>query len=310
MKIALTGATGFVGRAVVSVLAGGEHSLSALVRDVDGAKLPKDVMLVPGDLEDVASIDELLRDMDVVVHVAGVISAVNRAGYFAVNERGTHAIVQAAVRNGVKRFVHVSSLSAREPQLSSYGASKLAGEKVLERYSDEISTAILRPPAVYGPGDKATLPLLKALTQRYAFVPGRADARFSLIYVGDLARIIAEAATNRATGTFELNDGNPIGYDWCELARLASLSEHQAIKPVFLPKAVLMPLAATVEIFSRLVQKPAMISRDKITELYHDDWVVRFSGWPLKNPIGFEEGFAKTVDWYRQSGWLPKKRTP
>jgi nucleoside-diphosphate-sugar epimerase len=310
MKIALTGATGFVGRAVVSALASGEHDLSALVRNIGKARLPADVAVARGDLENARSLDGLLRDVDVVVHIAGVIRAVSRAGYFTANESGTRSVAEAALRNRVKRFVHISSLSAREPQLSAYGASKRAGEQVLGKFMDRMSIVILRPPAVYGPGDRATLPLLKALTRRYAVLPGRADARFSLIHVGDLARVIAEAAANNATGIFELDDGKPGGYDWRELGRLASQIEQKTITPIFLMKPVLMALAASVEVFSKMAQKPAMISRDKIRELYHPDWVAHGSGWPLQNPIGFAEGFAATLNWYRQNGWLPSTRAP
>jgi nucleoside-diphosphate-sugar epimerase len=126
LKIALTGATGFVGRTVVNEMLGVKHSVTALVRDVSRANLPRDVRLVSGDLQNIAALDELTTGADVVIHVAGLISAVKRADYFVANEQGTRNVVQAALRHGVKRFVHVSSLSAREPQLSSYGASKLA----------------------------------------------------------------------------------------------------------------------------------------------------------------------------------------
>ena len=92
MKIALTGATGFVGRAVVSALASGEHDLSALVRNIGKARLPADVAVARGDLENARSLDGLLRDVDVVVHIAGVIRAVSRAGYFTANESGTFSL--------------------------------------------------------------------------------------------------------------------------------------------------------------------------------------------------------------------------
>jgi nucleoside-diphosphate-sugar epimerase len=261
------------------------------------------VRLVSGDLQNIAALDELTTGADVAIHVAGLISAVKRADYFAANEQGTRNVVQAALRHGVKRFVHVSSLSAREPQLSSYGASKLAGEAVL---SNDVSTVVLRPPAVYGDGDRATLPLLKALTQSLAFIPGRADARFSLIHVKDLARVIVEAASTTRTGVFELNDGSAQGHDWKELARLAAAHENKGITTVFLPKSVPYAVAAIADIVAKLRGKPSMISREKIDELYHADWVARGPGWPLKNPTGFAQGFAETVSWYRREGWLPQ----
>ena len=303
LKIALTGATGFVGRTVVNEMLGVKHSVTALVRDVGRANLPRDVRLISGDLQNIAALDELTTGADVVIHVAGLISALKREDYFIANEQGMRNVVQAALRHGVKRFVHISSLSAREPQLSAYGASKLAGEAVL---SEEMSTVVLRPPAVYGNGDKATLPLLKALTQSVAFIPGRADARFSLIHVKDLARVIIEAASATRTGVFELHDGSLQGHDWKELAMLAAAHENKGITTVFLPKSIPYAVASISDVVAKLRGKPSMISREKIDELYHTDWVARGAGWPLKNPIGFAQGFAETVSWYRSEGWLPQ----
>jgi nucleoside-diphosphate-sugar epimerase len=305
LKVALTGATGFVGRKVVAELLANKHAVTALVRDMAAADLPDAVWLVNGDLQNDLTLDDLTNKSDVVIHVAGLISAVSRQDYFVVNERGTRAVAQAAIRNGVKHFVHVSSLSAREPQLSTYGKSKLAGEEALMGCPGTMSRIILRPPAVYGPGDRATLPLLKALTQTLAVLPGCADARFSLIHVQDLARIAVAAATSSRTGIVELGDGATEGHDWKELACIAATVEHKSISPVFLPKFIPYGIAFIAEAIAAMRHKPSMISRGKINELYHTDWVARGEGWPLKSPTGFAQGFAETLAWYRHAGWLP-----
>ena len=307
LKIALTGATGFVGRAAVSSLIAGRHRVSALVRDSALANLVPEVRLVPGDLQNGAALDDLTKGADVAVHIAGVIGAHSRTDYFVANEQGTLAVAEAAARNGVKRFVHISSLAAREPQLSVYGASKRAGEAALEKFSSRMSIVILRPPAVYGPGDRGTLPLLRSLTQSFAVIPGNSTSRFSLIYVDDLVRIIAEAAGAARTGVIELDDGRRQGYDWKELAHIASVAEQKSIKPIFLPKSVAMPVAVIVEAMARIAGKLPFVSRDKLHQLYHGDWVARGDGWPLKEPVDFVKGFSLTLDWYRQEQWLPER---
>lgn len=306
LNVALTGATGFVGRKVVAVLLAHKHSVTALVRDVAKADLPSTVKLVSGDLQNVAALDALTKGSTVVIHIAGLISAARWQDYFMTNEQGTRAIAQAAQRNGVKRFVHVSSLSAREPQLSTYGASKLAGEAILGECTGNLSRIILRPPAVYGPGDRSTLPLLRALTQSVAVLPGRRDARFSIIYVADLARTIVEAAASKKTGIVELGDGSTQGHDWKELARVAAAVENKSITVVFLPKFVAYSVAFLIDAIAKLRGKPSLISREKINELYHTDWVARGEGWPLKSPTGFAQGLAETLVWYRREGWLPQ----
>lgn len=309
LKIALTGATGFVGRAVVSALLAKSQQVSALVRDPSRANLPPEVRQVQGDLNNSAALDDLTKGVDVVIHAAGVIGALRREDYFLANEQGTRAAAGAAARNGVKRFVHISSLAAREPELSVYGASKRAGERVLENFNDKMSVVILRPPAVYGPGDRGTLPLLRSLTQSFALIPGASTSRFSLIYVDDLARITVDATGATRTGVVELDDGQRQGYGWSELAHIASVCEQKSITPIFLPKSVAMPVAVIVEAFAKLTGRIPFVSPDKIQQLYYGDWVSRGEGWPLKEPVGFARGFKTTVDWYRQAQWLPGRRS-
>src|SRR6185295_20081915 len=115
LKIALTGATGFVGRAVVSAFLAKSCQVSALVRDPARAEMNSNVRQVQGDLQNNLALDELTRNADVVIHIAGVIGALSRNDFFVGNEQGSLAVAEAAARNGVKRFVHISSLAAREP---------------------------------------------------------------------------------------------------------------------------------------------------------------------------------------------------
>lgn len=307
LKIALTGATGFVGRATVSALAAGRHELSALVRGVSRAKLPAQVRLVQGDLQNHAALDDLTRAADIVIHIAGATGANSRNEYFSANELGTLAIAEASARAGVKRFVHVSSLAAREPQLSIYGASKRAGETALEKFAPGMSIVILRPPAVYGPADRGTLPLVRSLTQSFAFIPGRSTSRLSLIFVDDLARVIVEAAGSPRIGMVELGDGRRGGYSWSELAGIAAIAEQRHVTPIFLPKSIAMPVALAAETIAKMTGKLPFVSRDKLHQLYHGDWVARGEGWPLKDPVDFAKGLSVTLDWYRRERWLPQR---
>ena len=305
LKIALTGATGFVGRAVVSAFMAKSCQVSALVRDPARANMNPNVRQVQGDLQNSAALDDLTRNTDVVVHIAGVIGALRRNDFFLANEQGAQTVAEAAARNGVKRFVLISSLAAREPMLSIYGASKRAGEAAVEKFNTRMSVIILRPPAVYGPGDRGTLPLLRSLTQSFAVIPGTSTSRFSLIYVDDLARIIVEAAGAARTGVVELDDGWRQGYGWKDLARIAAATEQKSITPIFLPKSVAMAVGIVVEAFSKVTGTLPFVSPDKIQQLYFGDWVARGEGWPLKEPVGFAQGFKSTVDWYRKAQWLP-----
>ncbi|MEI8180062.1 NAD-dependent epimerase/dehydratase family protein [Aestuariivirga sp.] len=306
--IAITGATGFAGRHAVSELLLRGYALRALVRSPDKAGLAAGVETMQGDLADGAALARLVGGADAVIHLAGALTALDREGYFRVNALGTRALADAAEKAGVRRFVHVSSLAAREPQLSFYAASKRAGEDMVRDRMTALNAILLRPPAVYGPGDRGTLPLIKELTRPVAVIPGRPEARFSLIHGRDLARLIVMAVETREQGLHEVSDGQPGGYCWADLIRTGSLFRGAPIRPLFLPRAIPAAVAAVAEGFSRLTGKPGMVNRGKIAELYHPDWVARPSALALDDPIPFDTGFAETVTWYRSAGWLPQGR--
>ena len=304
LLVAITGATGFAGRHAVEALLGRGYRLRALVRTPAAAGLPAAVETVAGDLSNQAALRQLLDGADAAVHLAGALAALSRQGYFTVNALGTEALVAAALAAGTGRFVHISSLAAREPQLSYYGASKRAAEEAVKRASNAV---IIRPPAVYGPGDRGTLPLIRELTRPLAVIPGRLDARFSLIHGRDLARIIPMSIEGTEQGIHEVSDARPGGYGWADLISAASALRGKPVKAVFLPRAIPAAVAVGAEVLARLTGKPGLVNRGKIAELYHPDWVCRDGTLRLADPIGFDEGLAETVAWYREAGWLPQK---
>jgi nucleoside-diphosphate-sugar epimerase len=304
--VAMTGGTGFAGRHAVTELLRRGHRLRALVRSPAKADLPEGVETVAGDLSNPSALAQLTAGADAVVHLAGAITALDREGYFRVNEAGTQALLRAARASGTPRFVHISSLSAREPGLSHYGASKRAGEEAV--LASALNAIIIRPPAVYGPGDKGTLPLIKELTRPLAAIPGRREARFSLIHGRDLARLIAEALEGTGQGIHEVSDGKPGGYGWDDLVSAAASFRGAPVRALFLPRAVPMAVAGAAEALAKLSGRPGMVNRGKVAELYHPDWVSRTGTLALPDATGFPAGFAETVAWYRAAGWLPQAR--
>ena len=303
--IAITGASGFAGRHAVAELQRRGHHVRALLRAPERTGL-SGVEAVKGDLADKAALARLLDGADAVVHLAGAITALSREGYFSVNALGTEALIAAARAARTRRFVHISSLSARQPHLSAYAASKRAGEYLVHREADALNAVIIRPPAVYGPGDRGTLPLIRELTRPLAAIPGPRAARFSLIHGGDLARLIADAAQSDVRGLHEVSDGKVGGYGWDDLIATASAFRGKPVRALFLPRAVPAAVAVGAEAIARLTRRPGMVNSGKIAELYHSDWVCREGTLALPDPTPFAEGFAETVRWYRAAGWLPR----
>lgn len=304
MRIALTGATGFVGRAVMRQLAVRNHEVSVLVRKPAQFTDSGEARVVAGDLFNKMALADLVKGADAVLHLAGAIKALRREGYFAANRDGTANLAEAARAAGTRRFVHVSSLAAREPQLSDYAASKRAAEEVLSTHAAAMNILIVRASAVYGPGDVATLPLLKALTGSLAVFPGRSEQRFSLIHVDDLAAVLCEALERDTTGTIEVDDLSG-GHDWAELIDLAQAAYDRPGRHVFLPYAVAASAGFAGDVLAAITGQPQMLSSGKMRELYHPDWVVAGRNWPRPHPIGLGQGLPETIRAYQAEGKLP-----
>jgi nucleoside-diphosphate-sugar epimerase len=307
MRIALTGATGFVGKAVVDELLRGSSEIRLLVRD--SSKLSRalgNLECVEGDLSNEPSLGALVKDADVLVHLAGAISAISREHYFAINRDGTRNLMAAVAQSPIKRVVHVSSMAAREPKLSSYAASKVAGELEALALAESRQVLVLRPSAIYGPGDQATLPLLQQLSRRTAVLPGLPHAKFGLIHVNDFAGIIAEAVSSKRSGVIEVDDVDG-PHDWPQLSRIMSETFGTARKVIYLPRSLAIGVAAASESISKLNGRPSMITREKLRELYHADWTQRGPNWRQKPAIPLAVGLVETINWYAQNGLLSSK---
>jgi nucleoside-diphosphate-sugar epimerase len=300
--VALTGGTGFVGRAFVDRALAAGLSLRALARSEQVAR--PGVEWVRGDLANRGALAQLVRGAEAVVHVAGVVNAPDAAGFEAGNVTGTLNLVETALNEGVPRFVHVSSLSAREPDLSVYGASKARGEKVLR--ASALDWTIVRPPAIYGPRDKELFELFRAA--KWGFVPVPREGSASVIHVDDLANLLLAllpSAVMVGGRAFEPDDGRPGGWTHRELALAIGWAVGRRPRVVGLSKAALLR-AAKLDMFLR--GKGARMTADRAAYLSHPDWVAdRAAQAPasLWEPrIETRTGLKATADWYRAEGWL------
>jgi uncharacterized protein YbjT (DUF2867 family) len=239
--VAVTGATGFVGGETLDQLLDAGFAVRALARRAQPERAG--VTWVAGALDDPAALDDLVRGADVVLHIAGVVNAPDRAGFEAGNGQGTAHVIAAMGQAGVKRLVHVSSFAARNPQLSDYCWSKhLAEEKVR---ASGLDWTILRPPAVYGPRDTEFIEVMKVA--RHGLMPVPPTGRASLIHVRDLARVLVslcgEAGAAYAGQTWEVDDGAPNGLSHIELAAAFGRALNRRVIPLPLPQGLLMLFA-------------------------------------------------------------------
>jgi nucleoside-diphosphate-sugar epimerase len=304
LRIAVTGASGFVGRATVTTLLAAGHNVSVLMRNPT-AEMDQRLSIVRGELADTTALQALVKNADVVLHIAGVVSALSRAHFMLANADGAAHVARIAFEAGIKRFVHVSSIAAREPALNDYAASKAAGEKAVLDYANKMQITVIRPSAVYGPGDKATLPLFQQLMSKRALIPGMKDAKFSMVHVDDVAQVLAEAVASSSTGLYELDDGAR-GHRWMDVIDVTSNAFGTPHSAHFIPRGVALALGLCGDVFSYLTGKNAMIRTGQMRQLYHADWVAREQNWPLKKRVSLAEGVPATIRWYQQQGMLPR----
>ena len=300
--VAITGATGFVGQAVLDQAAAQGLAIRALVRKSQPPRAG--VEWIEGDLDDTAALTRLLDRAEAVIHIAGVVNAPDTAGFSAGNVVGTLNVVTAAMLAGTPRFVQVSSLSAREPQLSIYGASKFKGEKVV--MASSLDWTVVRPPAVYGPRDRDQLDLFRFAKAGVVPLPPR--GRMAVIHVDDLARLLLElvpGGEDVSHKLFEPDDGHAGGWSHKSFARAIGWAVGKRITPLPLPAFALRAAARGDRLLRRAAAK---LTEDRVGYMCHPDWTVREEARPPASrwlpEIGTREGLKATAKWYRDAGWL------
>ncbi len=306
MTIAITGATGFVGGATLDAALNKGLRVKAMTRRNQHDR--ERVEWVLGTLEDEKALSDLVTGVDAVVHVAGLTNTPDTSEFDRANVAGTERMITAAKAAGVKRFLFVSSLSAREPQLSAYGASKARAEELVT--ASDLDWTIVRPPAVYGPHDKDMFELFRSA--KFGIVPVPPKGKTSIIHVEDLARLLVALAiptdASRLTygQTYEPRDDNAYGYKHTELAKM--IGEAVGRPQVFAPNVPEPLLQIGAQIDRALRGHKAKLTEDRVGYMVHPDWVCDLKKAP---PLSLwqahwsgEAGLKMTAEWYRNEGWL------
>ncbi len=326
--ILVTGSSGFIGvRLLRQLAAEGERVRVFLRTESHGAALPENVEVVRGSFNDPEALGRVVRGVDRIVHLAGVTKAFDEAGYDAGNVLPVKNLLTAVREHnpGLKRFLFVSSLTVAGPAseglrgvserdtpapVSAYGRSKLRAEALCIKCADTVPVTIVRPPAVYGPGDRDVLQIFQMLAKGVLLSAGHASRqRFSMIYVDDLVDGMMMAARSEAAAGRIYYITSPRSWSWDELIAAAKPAlGFTKISKLSLPKPLLFGVATLIGAIGSLRGTPVLINRDKANELVQDFWVC--SSAQAEIDFGFmagtslNEGIAKTIAWYRQQGWL------
>lgn len=313
---AVTGATGFLGRATVAELAASGWQVRCLARSdpADAALAGLDIEVVHGSLEDPGALAALVRGTDVVIHLAGSIKGLREADFMRANVRGTQAVVDA-IRRGTPdrtRLVHVSTLAAREPHLSAYAGSKRLSEDAVQGGLAPEAWTIVRPTAIYGPSDRETLALFSTVATGLFPRLAPPQARVTMLFSEDAARALdalAQAGSRVGGQIFELSDSRHEGYSWPELGRTAADAMGARVRTFGVPACLVRGAGSAAGAFARLRGKPSVFGPGKVREIRHPDWTSAAQANPptdiWESRTNLKNGFEYTVDWYRHEGWLP-----
>lgn len=300
--LAITGATGFVGATLLRQAVMRGHHVRALARRPQPPA--ERVRWIDGALDRPDALARLTEGADAVIHVAGVVNAADREGFAAGNVAGTLAMVEAAKATGVRRFIHVSSLAAREPALSDYGWSKGRAEQVVG--ASGLDWTSVRPPAIYGQGDHEMLALFQMARRGFMLLPP--PGRLSVIEVSDLGRLLLALIDDPESlaQTYEPDDGAEGGWTHAEFAEAIGVAVGRNRLQTFAASPALLRFAARAD---RLVRRAnAKLTPDRAAYFSHPDWVVDPAARPdpalWSAHVPTPAGLAATAAWYRANGLL------
>jgi len=299
-----------------------------LVRDLQRAESlfpTKAPNFVVGSLQDQKAVRACCADVDIIYHSAGLTKALSRKDFFAVNATATRQLLDTAAETApdLERFVYISSQAASGPSklgqpkteddaavsVSDYGASKLAGEHEVEKSG--LPWTVMRPCAVYGPGDKAFLTVFKIVRRGFMPVVGNPRQELSMVHIADLVDALLEAQKPETVGQtyFVCHPEVLRANDLCKhIGAAVSPLKKKAPTVVGLPAWFAKGLLTVIGTAARLAGQTTFLSADKSNEYLAEAWVcspaklASATGWNAK--IDYREGARQTADWYRENGWL------
>ncbi len=325
-NILITGATGFVGQHLLSVLSQGKAQISCLVRaSSKRTALPSSVQIYEADLHSGQGLDAALANKDIVIHLASLLFGLGWQDYLQANVLATETLGAALARHeNIERVIFVSSLAASGPShiapgvtdtdgarpVSAYGWSKYMSEQVLHKYCKD-KLVILRPPIIYGSKDKGLLPYFKAAQKGLVITPGfKREFPVSALHATDMANAIIHTLLPPAKGIYHCNDGMEHSMQSIGLSIAKGLGRE--VKCYGIPLPIMGISAGILSLGAKLLKplglRPPSWNWDKYLEARASGWLC--SGIRIREELGFvpkislEQGIQEAIDGYKADGWL------
>lgn len=327
MRTLVTGATGFTGGHLARALAARGDTVSALVRPESpgvAALAASGIATVHGDLRDPKALAAATDGVEIVYHIAAIY---RRAGlsddtYRAVNATAVQQVIEAAARNGVRRVVHCSTVGVHgdveHPPAGEeapfkpgdvYQVTKLEGERLAREAAGRlgIEVTIARPTGIYGPGDRRLLKLFRGVARKRWVTLGAGEIYYHLTFIDDLVegfRLcgVHPAAANR---TYILAGGevttlNALVALVAEGAGVPAPTRHLPVWPFLAAgaacEALCEPFGIEPPIYRRRVD---FFTKSRAFDITRARTEIGYAP-----QVGLRGGIRRTLDWYREHGWL------
>jgi len=300
--VLLTGATGFIGRRIQQELLNAGIPVRSLVRpgSLNRHHADSRCEVLESTFSDSEGMSRAVHAVSAIIYCAGNVRGKDLNDFLPANVTGVKAILQAlSSQASGAPILLISSLAASRPEISDYAQSKYLSEEIVRQTAD-VPWTILRPPAVYGPGDKEMLPVLKMARRGLIFRAGPENQRLSLLYADDLAAAILawlRCWPECASQTYCIDDGRPGGYDWPSIAQASGRAQFRIIG---IPYPLLAGIARANLFLSKLLGYAPMLTPGKIRELTQTDWLCdntafnRATGWQPQTDL--VRGFVLSLD--------------
>jgi len=322
MNAFITGASGFVGSRLSDALTAAGWKVKAFdLRPRDNSSAGVD--FIPGDVCDGALLLNMVRGADVVFHLASALGAsqIGSAEFSAINAGGTRAVLEAARVNGVRRIVHFSSAGVLghvkpgdvadegyplDPR-DAYDRSKLEGEQAaLESAAAGLDVVVIRPGWVYGPGDRRTFKLVRAIARGRFIQAGKGETLQTPIFIDDLvAGTLLCAERGRRGEIYNLAGGEVLTVR--QIAETIAAAADKRLPRFRLPMGPTRVAAGLMSAAFGLIGKEAPLNPSRLAFFVHPkplDITKARTELGFVPQMAFANGMVQAVAWYRAAGWI------
>lgn len=322
MRIALTGADGFLGSHLCRFLRDHGSSVTALVLKSSPLPQPVGVGIIRSSFSDPRELADQLKGHDVLINLAGNMRGARAKPYFDANIKLVQTLILSLKRmDRPPRLFHFSSVAAIGPSpshrllkendpphpISLYGKTKAIGEKLLRKAASQIPITILRLCSLYGPGDRCFLALFSLAGKGYFPRLCTRSKRFQLLHVEDSLPLLQQIVSHPPSNVL-LHVGNPAVTTDSDLYRALGKAAGKTLKELFVPRSVARVAGRLYDLLEQLTGHSDLMSSSKIEEMSDPNWTHDYTEFVRQYaPTSFtslEEGVEKTFSWYRENGWL------